>query len=588
MTVIALYNWPWHWCAEANERDTANIDARGLRKRKAITPSHSETDETTRLRRALLFAALATVLRPTNILIWLALTLLTFVRGVKTNKLVNIPGTRRSALIEFAGYTLLPTKAEVFALTREAMLCGGTVLALSAVADRLFYKSWTFPPWHFLYFNVAQSIAIFYGNNNWHYYLTQGYPLLLTTALPFAAVGMYRALFNGSAYRNLSQSARVTLCNLTLTSLVVPAILSVISHKEVRFIYPLLPALHVLAAHPIFTYFAPAFDNLRPYSYNSQVVKRFILGTLLGVNLLISLYTATLHNAGLITITSYLRTTFEDYYLPQPAASASNMTVGFLMPCHSTPWRSHLQYPPTAGLPGIDAWALTCEPPIDMNATAKAAYLDEADLFYTEPTAWLKRHMSRTPPTPNFATAGGHEPGVFASHTAKPRRVFEIETRDEEALWRERRGRRPWPEYLVFFQQLEPHLKTAVGRRSGYQECTRIWNSHWHDDHRRTGDVVVWCLYPERRGAGDTTRPVTPLVEERKDKTVLSAKEHGGRKSAVEKPFWKQHPLMGRKEEPESWWAWAEEKLGRGAGTRRKKKRPWWDGLLGGRAGHWD
>lgn len=584
LTVVALYNWPWHWCAEYNEKDIENVDSEGLRKRKAVALSQAELDETTRLRRALIFAALATILRPTNILIWIALTLLTCVRGVRSQKLINIPGTQRAALVEVAGYTLLPTRAELTTFVREVFLCGGVVLALSSVVDRLFYQDWTFPPWNFLYVNVAQSIAVFYGNNNWHYYLTQGYPLLLTTALPFGLIGLYRALYDTPAYRNLSQPSRRTLTSLSITCLFVPLVLSIISHKEVRFIYPLLPALHIIAAHPISTYFASAFDSLRPYSRNSQVLKRALFGFLLLLNLSISLYTATIHNVGVITITTYLRQNFETHYLPLPASTAPNMTVGFLMPCHSTPWRSHLQYPPTSSTPGIDAWALTCEPPLGLNATEKQNYLDEADQFYVEPVAWLKRHMSRNPPVPSLPHSGGvhHEGGIFA---AKPRRVFEVEARDEEVLWRERKGRRPWPDYLVFFGQLEPRLKDVVGRRSGYRECQRVWNGHWNEDWRRRGEIVVWCLYPERRevprimnGANsveDTLGSVKdPAGKEKESRKVMSL--------AVEKPFWKQTPLMGKRE-PEGWWEWMKGKLG-----LVERRNSWWDRLLGRRAGYWD
>lgn len=56
-----------------------------------------------------------------------------------------------------------------------------------------------------------------------------------------------------------------------------------------------------------------------------------------------------------------------------------------------------------------------------------------------------------------------------------------------------REGRRAWPGSLVFFGQLE---KEMGGMLEGtlYRECWRGWNSHWHDDWRRGGDILVWCL----------------------------------------------------------------------------------------------
>jgi GPI mannosyltransferase 3 len=497
LTVFALYHWPWHWSIPASGKTAAALDSKGLRVRNGST-SGSKGSETRHLMCVMTAAALATVLRPTNILIWAALVVLTLVRGLKTSGESTTSGSREGPREAVGPSGHMLSDSEWLALIREAVFCGTAVLALSAFVDRLFYQAWVFPPWNFLYVNVVQSIAVFYGNNNWHYYLTQGYPLLLTTALPFAATGIYRACHRQQAYRNLSDWARKAVSNLAIISLFVPLILSLISHKEVRFIYPLLPGLHVLASHPLATYFAPAFDSIRPYSRRPQLLKRALLGILLVLNLAVSLYTATVHNSGLVSITHSLRDIFETQYLP--SAEPKNMTIGFLMPCHSTPWRSHLQHPPTSTDPGIDAWALTCEPPLDLEPSEKANYLDEADQFYASPPDWLKRHMSRNPPSPKFpeVARGTQETGVFAN--AKPRRVFEVEKREEEELWRERRGRRPWPEYLVFFGQLEPEMRRTVGARSGYGECERIWNSHAHDDWRRVGDIVVWCLYPGKGG----------------------------------------------------------------------------------------
>jgi GPI mannosyltransferase 3 len=55
------------------------------------------------------------------------------------------------------------------------------------------------------------------------------------------------------------------------------------------------------------------------------------------------------------------------------------------------------------------------------------------------------------------------------------------------------KGRRPWPQILVFFEHLESQMIDFLeGTR--YRECWRGFNTHFHDDWRRTGDIVVWCL----------------------------------------------------------------------------------------------
>jgi len=479
LTIVALYNWPWHWSIPNDGEEHVQVDADGLRIREPNDPAQGRakerTKERTRLRRAILLAGLATILRPTNVLIWFPLVVQTFAWNT---------------------ISIGPSWPECITFAREGVLCGSTILLLTGVIDRWFYKSWVFPPHNFLHFNVVQSLAVFYGNNDWHYYLSQGYPLLLTTALPFTAIGLYRVLQPSTLPSELGLTSRHVLTSLATVCLFVPAVLSVISHKEVRFMYPLLPALHILTSLPLTFFFGPAITHATTsprVTPPSRTLKRLLLLVLIAINVTIGYYTTTIHNSGLIALTEYLRHEFETHYLH--LARPSNMTVGILMPCHSTPWRSHLQYPPTRAAPGIGAWALTCEPPLNLNATEKANYLDEADVFYQSPSIWLKKNMARRPP---FHRTGTHpSPGVFANTQHRPGRMFEAEASEQE-LWGIHRGRREWPDYLAFFEQLESTLQSTM-RGSGYAECARLWNTRWHDDWRRRGDVVVWCLDPARR-----------------------------------------------------------------------------------------
>lgn len=413
---------------------------------------------------------------------------------------------------------------EIGAFIRESLLCGSIVLALSTFVDRIFYDVWTFPLWHFFKFNVLQSLAVFYGNNNWHYYLSQGYPLLLTGAILPAALGLYFAIASGREPATVSIQSRLTLHRLALISLVLPAALSILSHKEVRFIYPVLPALHILAAHPLSRILGcPDMVGkahlASPHRSNAFLYKIFI-ASLLFVNIAIGVYTSIAHNAGLVQVTNYLRNEFETHYLPRShtyhaAASeqssiGKNLTFAVLAPCHSIPWRSHLQYPPTEHSPGISGWALTCEPPLNLTPAAKQTYIDEADQFYAEPVTWMKKHMSYKIPQ------GPARPGVYAKQddhklwsNLDPDRGVLLEQGEggqctpnhgQSPLRKGVKGvrecqRRTWPDYLIFFGQLEP-LMTRVLEGSQYRQCNRLFNSHAHDDWRRKGDLVVWCLRP--------------------------------------------------------------------------------------------
>lgn len=331
------------------------------------------------------------------------------------------------------------------------------VVAPSALLDRVYYGKWTLPLFRFLYFNIVQSLAVFYGRNPWHYYISQGVPLLLTTALPFFMIGIWEAitlqdLLPGSPARHIR-------LQLAITALFAITILSFISHKEVRFIYPLLPAFHLLAAEPLTSFLFPE----KSISAESKVPKfRFrkkaLIALLLCINMIVGYYTAVVHQSGVISVMDYLRHQHEN----RPSAhnpSTVPTTVGFLMPCHSTPWRSHLVHS------DIHAWALGCEPPVDLSVADRKAYVDEADRFYDDPFSFMRNEIA----------------GLRS--TADEKRDLGID------------AAKSWPEYLVFFAQLEPAMRDMLssGEVGKYKECWRAFNSHWHDDWRRQGDVVVWC-----------------------------------------------------------------------------------------------
>ena len=376
--------------------------------------------------------------------------------------------------------------------------CRTAVLSVSAISDRLYYGIWTFPPYQLLNFNIAQSLAIFYGTNDWHYYLTQGLPLLTTTYLPFTIHGIYASTTLAPA-TCISPKISSIRFQLAFTIITMIAMLSLISHKEVRFIYPLLPALHVLTAPHIAAFFAmeevkgsktmtqkssnkiktsksvsrrttrrsPTYIDIIQRPDIALKPRRLLTTIMVLINIAIATYTTQFHQRGVISVVTHLRSEYERIHMtnegilrdtlnstsPQIILShraiedSNEMFAGFLMPCHSTPWRSLLVHPT------LNAWALGCEPPLNIPAGSpeRRAYRDEADRFYDNPMEFLRK---------------------------------EINTQEK-----------PWPRFVVGFQGIESVL------REYYQDAMPGWimkenwrgfNSHFHDDSRRTGDVVVW------------------------------------------------------------------------------------------------
>ena len=405
------------------------------------------------LRISLLLAAFAVLLRPTNLLIWFS---------VGTVYLSRFVGRGRAPLDLYG----------LFILLRETIFCGSLALAVSLTSDRLYFGAWTFPPYRWLYFNISQSLAVLYGENAWHYFLSQGLPLLCTTYLPFVLIGFYKNSPATTAAKNSLTALRMAALNTIVA-------MSTISHKEVRFIYPLLPIFHVLGAPFAAAFFSrvtpPTTEKPTP---KTTLVRKRTLAGMLFINLTMAGYLTFGHQAAPISVLSMLRTTYERIYpvvyyrpgtVPQIPAGANDLFVIFLMPCHTTPWRSHLIYS------SLKARALTCEPPLHTapNSPERAAYRDEAARFYDDPIGFLSREVWPAP----LPTSGGN--GTEAAATT--------------AL-------AVMPDYIAGFDNIEPWLKEFFdGPGAAYNvRLRRTWqcgNGLFNDDRRRMGKMVLWSTF---------------------------------------------------------------------------------------------
>ena len=60
------------------------------------------------------------------------------------------------------------------------------VFSMSSIVDRFFYRNWTNVHYNFLEFNVFYNLSAFYGSHPWHWYLSQGFAVILGThVFPF-------------------------------------------------------------------------------------------------------------------------------------------------------------------------------------------------------------------------------------------------------------------------------------------------------------------------------------------------------------------------------------------------------------------
>jgi phosphatidylinositol glycan class B len=317
--------------------------------------------------------------------------------------------------------------------------------------DHLFFGGWPLTTYQFLRQNVLQGISVYYGVMSWHYYILQALPQLLWTLLPFTLMGASRVHLS-APLKQLRSCVAVVLTTF-----------SFLQHKEVRFVQPLLPILHLFAAEGL-----------------SRVRSRSIRFALILTHLLPAVYLLLYHAKAQISAMQYLR-------------QADVESVAFLMPCHSTPWQSHM-HRPDLELPGLDGsgasgeggylWFIACEPPVlcvvywarlqlikSRRGQNASTYQDQSAVFYADPLQYLE---SRFPAKVDVSFPPS--PALLPSSVEAP--IFSHE----------------WPSHLAVFEHLLRQADGKVGAllgSKGYEEVWREWNSHWHDDARRTGDVIV-------------------------------------------------------------------------------------------------
>lgn len=285
--------------------------------------------------------------------------------------------------------------------------------------DSAYYGQPTFTPLSFLRTN-ASSISLFYGRSPWHYYVSQALPILLGPALPYALHGIWTIFRpsqdspgsspdkdDGNKTERESRSARRTaLALLGWTT----AVYSCAGHKEWRFLHPMLPLLHVLAAKSLAdlssasrlrpektpsTKSAGAIDVKRSSALETATttvtnrhlsdspstgalsvftqlgqshdggpaplpIRSFHMIFLVLLSLPVIIWVTRYHGHAQVEVVRYLHDLGLQQKTSREILSPPMRSVGFLMPCHSTPGQAYLH----TNLGDGNIWSLSCEPPL--------------------------------------------------------------------------------------------------------------------------------------------------------------------------------------------------------------------------------
>ncbi|KAJ1972270.1 hypothetical protein H4R35_004774, partial [Dimargaris xerosporica] len=179
------------------------------------------------LTRALGWAAVGCVLRPTSAILWLV-----------------------------AGCQLLAAYPAKWSTIGLVVVSVGTIaLGLLLVIDHHFYNKWVFVPYQFYHFNVSRNLSVWFGDQPWYWYVVAGIPSLLTIFLPFLSYGIRVVLTTPAPQARAFRP-------MIWTAVGVVVGYSLLAHKEARFLTCLLPILFAVTGVGLDQYF-----NAGPASY---------------------------------------------------------------------------------------------------------------------------------------------------------------------------------------------------------------------------------------------------------------------------------------------------------------------------------
>ncbi|XP_031641017.1 GPI mannosyltransferase 3-like [Contarinia nasturtii] len=326
---IFLIATSWFWFYTATRTLLNTVETCLTTVALSLYPQNSKTDS----QKYLWIVALLCFIRPTAAILWFPLCVIHMQRSYRS-------------IAELVLKRYLPI----------ALIVGTIAIGLDSYA----YGGFIVTPFEFFKLNVLENVGSFYGTQPWYWYFTIGLPTVLgIVTLPFA-FAVVQTLQNHTIY-----SDRYDLLKATAFTL---AVYSFLNHKEFRFILPLLPiCLHITA------------DTLKNWSHNASRWAIWIVTLgLLTFNAIPAFYLSWVHQRGTTDIMLSIERIAREYR----DVDGHTAKFLFLMPCHSTPFYSHVHQ-------NVSLRFLTCEP----NLNGIENYMDEADKFYANPVAWLRSHV---------------------------------------------------------------------------------------------------------------------------------------------------------------------------------------------------
>lgn len=275
--------------------------------------------------------------------------------------------------------------SRVIFLIRICAGCGILGMVVPLLVDRVFFGFWALPFLGNFHFNALLGMARIYGEHSWPWYWIAGIPAvagLLTPTLPHS--------FFWTA-KSRDQSNMLTL--MRVVALCYIMVLSMSPHKEFRFLLPVLPILVILSA--------PLLKHI--LRKHAVLQCAWVLTNLVAV-----LYLGIFHQSGAISVNNEIVRLAE-------TSNHEVLSVHYLLPCHSTPSRSHLHSLRVQ----FDVFHLDCSPNCRKDNSCAN------DLFARDPESFLREryHGGEQGDFPDFVVTMSETEAAVSAAIPSLRRV---------------------------------------------------------------------------------------------------------------------------------------------------------------------
>ncbi|KAL2338580.1 hypothetical protein Fmac_013026 [Flemingia macrophylla] len=280
---------------------------------------------------ALIVAAVACAIRPTSAITWMYVGLL---------ELLSARDRLKFVFLEVAPIGIL-------------------VLGLTCLLDRFMYGTWILVPLNFLKFNFLFAGGDYYGTHKWYWYITQGFPVMIFSHLPFCIAGIIC-------------SKQWKFSGLLAWVLV---FYSLLGHKEFRFVLPVLPIALMFSGYSLAVIKDPGYAEYKGKKSSKKHTRYapkmgFAIVFLLATNIPMALYMSLVHQRGPEDVMNHLA---------REALHGKVKSILFLTPCHATPYYSMLHR-------NLPMQFLDCTP------SEEKGVPDESDRFLMDPVPFVSEY----------------------------------------------------------------------------------------------------------------------------------------------------------------------------------------------------